>query len=58
VFDNLLVAEEKFFSSLDNEGQRYLKKLIKLGRRNGLYIIFFDEFSDIVHYVIFLCHII
>ncbi|KAK2155249.1 hypothetical protein LSH36_245g03012 [Paralvinella palmiformis] len=38
VFDNLLVAEEKFFSSLDNEGQRYLKKLIKLGRRNGLHL--------------------
>lgn len=38
VFDNLVVAQKKFGDTLKPEGQRYLERLIKLGKRNGLHL--------------------
>lgn len=38
VFDNLVVAQKKFGDALKPEAKRYLERLIKLGKRNGMYI--------------------
>ena len=37
VFDNLVVAQEKFGASMLPEAKRYVERHIKLGRRNGTY---------------------
>ena len=39
MFKNLIAVQDKLGESLEPEAKRYLERLIKLGRRNGMFVL-------------------